>query len=341
MKKNKSLFLVMVSFVAAQLAWMGLLGLWIYWYVSNYIIFKQVGDQVSPQIIINGTKVGVFVIGIIMIVGLAVALVIIFRNLLVQRKLTGLYDNFIANITHELKSPLSSIQLYLETLSSKQISAEKQKEFYAIMAKDTTRLHKLINSILEVSRLEQKGVAHNFHVYDADIIFLSIIENSTKHFNLPEGVVKVEGKIENQCVIDKEAMQIVFDNFTDNAVKYTPGKVKINIRMKSTLKKIIIEFTDTGIGIGLMDQKTIFNKFQRVNNKVIPNVKGTGLGLYWVKEILRQHGGKAAVRSEGLTKGTTFIIELPVYLSSKKMYIRSLLKGTAKKERFMETADGE
>ena len=341
MKKSKSQFLVMVAFIAAQLAWMGLLGLWIYWYVSNYIIFKQVGDQLSPQIVLKGTKVGVFVIGIIMIVGLAVALVIIFRNLLVQRKLTGLYDNFIANITHELKSPLSSIQLYLETLSSKKLTDTKQKEFYAIMAKDTTRLHKLINSILEVSRLEQKRIAHNYHVYNADSIFRQVIENSIKHFNLPEDVVKIEGKIGIECVIDKEAMQIVFDNFTDNAIKYTPGKVNIVIRLKKTLKRIVIEFTDQGIGIALKDQKTIFNKFQRVNNKVIPNVKGTGLGLYWVKEITRLHGGKVTVRSEGQTKGTTFIVELPIYMTSKKMYIRSLLKGTAKKERYLETADGE
>jgi signal transduction histidine kinase len=341
MKKSKSMFVVLSSFVAAQLAWMGLLGLWIYWYVSNYIIFKQVGDKVSPEIVLNGPNVGIFVIGIVMIVGLAVALVIIFRNLLVQRQLTGLYDNFIANITHELKSPLSSIQLYLETLSSKKLSPEKQNEFYSIMAKDTTRLHKLINSILEVSRLEQKRVAHNFHVYDADIIFRQIINNSIKHFNLPESVVEIKGSSEKECVIDKEAMQIVFDNFTDNAVKYTPGKVDIKIRLKSTLKKIVIEFRDQGIGIGIKDQKTIFNKFQRINNKVIPNVKGTGLGLYWVKEIIRFHGGKVSVTSEGLTKGTTFIIELPIYMTSKKMYIRSLLKRTAKKERYMETTDGE
>jgi signal transduction histidine kinase len=341
MKKSKSMFLVMSSFVASQLAWMGMLGLWIYWYVSNYIIFKQVGDKVSPEIELNGPNVGIFVIGIVMIVGLAVALVIIFRNLLVQRKLTSLYDNFIANITHELKSPLSSIQLYLETLSSKKLSVEKQNEFYAIMAKDTTRLHKLINSILEVSRLEQKRVAHNFHIYDADNILSQIIDNSIKHFNLPEGVVITQGKTGSQCVIDKEAMQIVFDNFTDNAVKYTAGNVKINIKLKTFLKKIVIEFTDKGIGIGLKDQKTIFDKFHRINNKAIPNVKGTGLGLYWVKEIIRLHGGKTSVRSEGINKGTTFIIELPIYKTSKKMYIKSLLKGTAKKERYMETGDGE
>jgi signal transduction histidine kinase len=342
MKKHQSQFFVLFAFVLAQIAWLGLLGLWIYWYVSNYIIFKQVGegDKVSPRIVLDSPSVGVFVIGIIMIVGIAIAVFIIFRNLTVQRKLTGLYDNFIANITHELKSPLSSIQLYLETLSSKNLSSEKQKEFYSIMAKDTNRLHKLINSILEISRIEQKRVAHNYHISSAEII-PKIIESSFRNFRLPENAAKIEGSIRGKCVIDKDAMQIVFDNLTDNAMKYSSAPVSISVKLKSNEKQNIIEFCDRGIGIGIKDQKTIFNKFHRVYNKNIPNVKGTGLGLYWVKEIIKLHGGKVSVNSDGLNKGTTFIIELPIYKTSKILYIKSLLRETAKKERFMETADGD
>jgi signal transduction histidine kinase len=337
MKKHQSQFFVVFAFVLAQIAWLGLLGLWIYWYVSNYIFYKEVGKgyTIPDHILLNNSKVGVFVIGIIMIVGIATAVFIIFRNLTIQRKLTGFYDNFIANITHELKSPLSSIQLYLETLSSKNITPEKQREFYSIMAKDTDRLHKLINSILEISRIEQKRATHNYHISGVDI-FPKIIENSFKNFRLPENAGKIEGSLSGKCVIDKDAMQIVFDNLTDNAIKYSYSPVTIFVKLHSNDKENIIEFTDKGIGIGIRDQKTIFKKFHRVYNRNIPNVKGTGLGLFWVREIIKLHGGKISVKSEDLGKGTTFIIELPIYKTSKILYIKSLLRKTAKKERYME-----
>jgi signal transduction histidine kinase len=136
-------------------------------------------------------------------------------------------------------------------------------------------------------------------------------------------------------------MQIVFDNLTDNAMKYSSSPVSIAVTLKSTEKQNIIEFCDRGIGISIKDQKTIFNKFHRVYNKNIPNVKGTGLGLYWVKEIIRLHGGRISVKSDGPGKGTIFIIELPIYKISKILYIKSLLRQTAKKEKFMEAADGD
>ena len=208
------------------------------------------------------------------------------------------------------------------------------------MTKDTDRLHKLINSILEISRIEQKRVSHSYHISGAEIIS-TLIENSFKNFRLPENAVRIEGSVRGKCVIDKDAMQIVFDNLTDNAVKYSGSDVNILVKLDSNDKQNIIEFSDNGIGIGIKDQKTIFNKFHRVYNKNIPNVKGTGLGLFWVKEIIKLHGGRISVKSEGINKGTAFIIELPIYKTSKILYIKSLLRQTAKKERFMEAADGE
>lgn len=336
MKKRHSLLFLIIAFIFAQIAWMGLLGLWIYWYVSNYLIFQQVGDKISPQILVDSPKVGVFVFGIILIVLIAVAMFFIFRNLTVQMKVTKLYDNFIANVTHELKSPLSSIQLYLETLSIKNVQSEKQKEFLDIMMRDANRLKKLINSILEISRLEQKRIAHNYHVYDADLIIKQLVGETIKQFRLNDSNAMVEGKLSCKCVIDKDAMQIVFDNLTDNAIKYSTSDVDIKIKLSCLQKKILIEFIDKGIGIEPKNQKKIFHKFQRIDNKNIPNVKGTGLGLYWVKEIVKFHGGKISADSEGEGKGTCFKIELPIYQTSKKFYINSLLRQTARKEKIME-----
>lgn len=315
--------------------------MWIYWYVANYLIIKQVGDKLSPQIVIDSPNVLIFVGGIILIVGIATAMFFIFRNLTVQMKLTKLYDNFIANVTHELKSPLSSIQLYLETINTKEVPPEKQKEFLALMIKDSNRLKKLINSILEISHLEQKRIAHNYHIYNADTVVRQLIENSIEQFRIPKSAVKIEGSASYNCVIDKDAMQIVFDNLTDNSIKYSTAQVEIAAKLSCNQKHILIEFCDNGIGIAAKDQKKIFQKFQRINNKNIPNVKGTGLGLFWVKGIIKLHGGKISVFSQGVNQGTCFRIELPIYQTSKRFYINSLLRQTAKKQKYLERGDGE
>ncbi len=341
MRKSRSQLFLVLAYIFAQFAWLGLLGLWIYWYVSNYLIIKQVGDKLSPQIVIDSPNVMIFVGGIILIVGIATAMFFIFRNLTVQLKLTRLYDNFIANVTHELKSPLASIQLYLETLHSKDVPVNKQKEFYGLMLMDSKRLKKLIDSILEISRLEKKRIAHNFHIYNADEVVRQLIKDSIEQFRLAEGAVKIIGEAPGKCVIDKDAIQIVFDNLTDNAIKYSINQPEIRINLSCSKKYVIIEFADKGIGIGQKNLKKIFHKFQRIDNKNIPTVKGTGLGLYWVKEIIKFHGGKISAFSEGINKGTALKIELPIYQSSKRFYINRLLRETARKQKILEKEDGE
>lgn len=332
MKKPHSILYHILIFVLAQIAWLLLLGIWIYWYVSNYIIFEKVGDQLSPQIVYDGVNIFPFIGGIILLLGISFGMSLIFRHLNVQLKLHKLYDNFIANITHELKSPLSSIQLYLETLNSRNVPPEKQKEFYELMLKDASRLKKLINSILEISVLDQKRISHNFHVYNSGQEIIRMVKESADEFKLPESSITIEGNAECLFVIDKNAIKIVINNLIDNAIKYSTNRPKINLKIKCGIKKIIIEFKDYGIGIPLDEQKKVFNKFHRIYNHEIPNVKGTGLGLYWAREIIKSHGGSISVSSEGKNKGTTFKIELPIYKLSKIRYINKLLQSTKEYE---------
>ncbi len=320
---------------------MGLLGLWIYWYVTNYLIFEQVGEKLSPQIDFYSPNVWAFVGGIVLIAAIASGTFIIFRNLSVQLRLAKLYDNFISNVTHELKSPLASIQLYLETLKTREVPAKNQKEFLGLMLKDTERLNNLINSILEIPRIEHKKVAHDFHIYDAETIVRSLLNETINQFKIPKDSLKVTGTALCKCVVDPNALKIVFDNLTDNAIKYSPAPVKIDVNLKCNEKKFFIEFRDSGIGITVKDLKIVFKKFHRIYHKNIPSVKGTGLGLYLVKEIIKSHGGKISVFSEGLNKGTTFRIELPIYQASKKHYINYLLKLTRKNKEEQESIGGE
>lgn len=345
MKKINSLFSSILIFVLVQAAWFSLLGLWIYWYVTNYIIFKNVGDNLSPQIISDGTNIFALISGIVLLVFISIGMSLIFSYLNRQMNLTKLYDNFIANVTHELKSPLSSIQLYLETLKSRNVPRIKQQEFINLMLKDTDRLNNLINSILQLSGIEQKKAAkiypHDYRVYKADKIVKQIIKDTVEQFQLSNDAVSVKGTTSCECVIDYNWLEIVFHNLFDNAIKYSKNPVKIEIKLSSTLKYFNIEFKDNGIGISVKDQKRIFNKFQRIYYQDSPNVKGTGLGLYWVKEIIRYHGGKISIFSEGKDKGTTFKIELPIYKTSKKRYIRSLLRISKKSQELTEENHGK
>jgi len=323
-KKNSLVFYVTI-FVLAQIAWMSLLGLWIYFYVSNYLIIAKVGDQLAPQITIDTPNALVFAGGIVLIAAIATGIAILFRNLGLQIKLTKMYDSFIDNITHELKSPLASIQLYLQTLESKEVPQEKQKEFLNSMLNDAKRLQNLIDSILEISALEQKKIAHNFEIYNSGEIFRILLDDSKKQFKLDDENFNVTGNPNIDCIIDTYAIKMVIDNLVDNAIKYSNGITRINVDLKLTGNKIVLTFKDNGIGIPVSEQKQIFEKFHRIYRKDIPNVKGTGLGLYWVKEIVKVHGGKINVKSGGINTGSEFILELPVYKESGQKYLQKLL----------------
>jgi signal transduction histidine kinase len=326
MKGKHSLFYHILIFIIAQLVWLSLLGIWIYWYVSNYIIFEQVGDQVSPQLVYDVQNALPFILGLILLIGLSFTTSLIFRHLNVQLRLNKLYDNFIGNVTHELKSPLSSIQLYLETLKQRDVPAEKRKEFIDMMVKDADRLQSLINTILEISAHEKKKLAQDYRVYKANIIVKELINESCEKFRVTKENFLVSANVSCEIFASRDALKIVFDNLVDNAVKYSTNLAKITVSLICNSKKVLINFSDLGIGISAKEQKKIFNKFYRIYNKEIPNVKGTGLGLYRVKEIIKAHDGKILVYSEGEGRGTTFKIELPAYSSISKQRLKKFLK---------------
>jgi two-component system phosphate regulon sensor histidine kinase PhoR len=318
MKRRHSFVYNLVIFVLAQLVWLAVLLLWIYWYVKNNIIFEKVGEKISPQIIYDAPSVFPFVGGIVLLVGLSFSMVLIFRHLNVQIRLTALYDNFIANVTHELKSPLSSIQLYLETLNSRNVPEEKRKEFYELMMRDAERLKNLINSILEIAVMEKRKSRKNFEVYKAEETFKKIIIESAKQFQLKPDSIKFAGNADCLVFIDRNSMKTVFDNLVDNSLKYNNSTPEITINFKHNGKKVDIEFADNGIGLPHKEVKKIFQRFHRIYDKDIPNVKGTGLGLYVVREIIKNHKGKISASSEGKNKGAKFKVELPVYTEKKK-----------------------
>lgn len=334
MKRRHFLFHPILIFVLAQIAWFSLLGLWIYWYISNYITISKVGEKLSPQTISMSTNITALVWGLVLLVTILVGFYLIFIYLTRQISLTKMYDNFIDNVTHELKSPLASIQLYLETLSLRTVPAERQKVFFDLMLKDAKRLNNLINAILDISRLEQKRIAHNFQICSAENTLHQLIQEAVEQFKLTTDAITVTGHAPCEWVIDRDALRIVFNNLVDNAIKYSPEVVHLTLKLSSNPRQVMLEFSDQGIGIASRDQKSIFKKFTRVQSVYNPNVKGTGLGLYWVKEIIKHHYGKITVYSAGLHQGTTFRLELPIYCAANRRVINKLLRRSERSQAF-------
>ena len=330
MKRKTSLVRHITIFVLAQVAWLSLVTGWIYWYVSNYIAAEKVSELAPRQEVSHAANITILVVGLVLLIGLSLAMSLTFRNLNLSLNMTRFYDNFIASMTHELKSPLASIQIYLETMNSRNVSPGKQKEFIGLMKKDVDRLNGLINSILDISKLEQKKMAYNFSVHNSTTLLQAILVEILQKYQLPENTIKIAGIISCEIVADKAALQSVFNNLVDNSLKYSTNKVNINIVTFENRKNLVIKYADTGIGLPTKAQKKIFGKFFRYYNPQSPNVKGTGLGLYWVYEIIKLHGGQVSVYSKGPGTGTTFTIELPKYPSTKTKYVNNLLKLTQK-----------
>ena len=327
-KKNGSLFYHILLFVMAQLAWCLLLGLWIYWFVTNYVGIENIsytGEDPLPKF----GNITILVSGILLLIMITIIMSMIFTYLNRQLNLTNLYDSFIANVTHELKSPLSSIQLFLETMKKREIDRETEVKFVGNMLYDVERLDKLINSILYISSFQHNKFAsklsHDYHIYSANNVIKAGINEIFSQFRL-EGSSEIKGELKGNCVIDRNWLKIVFSNLIDNAVKYSFNNRKITVRLNQSHEYYQISIEDNGIGINPKDYKKIFKRFQRLDNPLSPSVKGTGLGLYWVKEIVRYHGGKISVNSSAKKPGTVFTVFLPVYKSSKRRYINKLLK---------------
>jgi signal transduction histidine kinase len=221
-------------------------------------------------------------------------------------------------------------------MARRELPRPKQQEFLALMLKDTQRLNTLINAILEMPALEHKKIAHQFSVHAAGPLLQQLFQEAREQFQLEEEALAVRGSLHCQCVADRNALQIVIFNLIDNSIKYRHGPVRITVTLSCSEKNVVILFADQGVGIEERELKKIFDKFYRINSAASPSVKGTGLGLYWVQEIIRYHGGEITVSSPGPFKGAMFRIELPIYRISKRRYIERLLANSKK-----EVPDGE
>jgi signal transduction histidine kinase len=264
-------------------------------------------------VLLNLREVALLVFGVVFFALIITGLILNTIFLVREIRRNEQHDAFLNAVTHELKTPIASIKLYLETLKTRDLDREKRNEFYDIMLADNERLLGTVEQVLQASRTREKQRQMNLAEIDlADLITeCSKTVRGQKH--LDDAAIRFSDLPKGLTVLgDRGELQTVITNLLDNAIKYSEGEPRISIRLKpSALNKADIYIRDNGIGIPRADLKRVFKRFYRVPNKSLDSTKGTGLGLAIVRSIVEKHGGRVSAESKGEGKGTTFLVQLP------------------------------
>jgi signal transduction histidine kinase len=261
----------------------------------------------------EGIKV---VLGIIFF-GAIVAGIILNTTFLVREiRRNEQHDSFINAVTHELKTPIASIRLYLQTLERREVSTEQRRDFYRLMLDDTDRLLGTVEQVLKAGRAGQKKIGDHRTQVDFAALVHDCVQNARTRHHLGAESFRYEVVTNNGaglCLVgDPEELRTAVANVFENAIKYSVKEVDIDVRLEANGEKnMALRVRDRGVGIPEPELKRIFKRFYRVPNRAITDVKGTGLGLFIVRSITRKHGGRVFAESEGEGRGTTITLELP------------------------------
>jgi len=238
---------------------------------------------------------------------------LVFANVRRELRLSRMKSDFVANVSHELKTPLALIRLFAETLELGRVpSAEKARQYHRIINKESRRLTQLINNILDFSRIEAGRKEYRFALGDVGAVVREVVE--AYRFPIEQQGFELQVEVPEdlpELSIDPEALSQALINLVNNAIKYSPDQKRIEIRVGRDDEAVRVSVTDHGIGIPRSEQKKIFEKFYRAESSLVHTTKGSGLGLALVQHIMDAHGGRVEVASAP-GEGSKFTLVLPV-----------------------------
>ncbi|MFK7954421.1 MAG: sensor histidine kinase [Ekhidna sp.] len=239
--------------------------------------------------------------------------ILVVRNLKKEIQLSKAKADFVANVSHEIRTPLSLISMFNETLLLGRVKEEsKKKEYYEIIAKETSRLKNIVNKILSFSQIDADRKNYELITINANGVIEDVINSYSYHLEAKGFAFEMELEATNQIIkADQEAFTEVIINLIDNAVKYSKDNKFIKVSTIVESNQFIVEILDKGIGISSENKQRVFDKFFRAEGWETHNTKGTGLGLSLVNEIMKAHNGQVELDSK-IDKGSTFRLIFPI-----------------------------
>jgi two-component system sensor histidine kinase SenX3 len=284
-------------------------------FLSLGVCLAAVAVAVGFGWIILNWREGVKVfLGVVFFGAIAAGLILNTSFLVREIRRNEQHDSFINAVTHELKTPLASIRLYLQTLQRRDVGEAQRREFYRFMVEDTDRLLSTVEQVLKAGEAGHKKRSHRVPLDFASLVGECVEVARTSH-HLPPEAVRFETTLNGsgaQVAADGEELRTAISNLLDNAIKYSGERVEVSVRLEAPdAKHITVSVQDRGVGIPANELKRIFRRFYRVPHRALIGVKGTGLGLFIVRAIAHKHGGRVFAQSPGEGQGTTVVMELP------------------------------
>jgi signal transduction histidine kinase len=223
------------------------------------------------------------------------------------------HDAFINAVTHELKTPIASIRLYLQTLQTRPVDDARRAEFYRIMVEDSDRLLATVEQVLRTGRIgAARGKPVLSRVNLGEVVEECVNRARTLYHLAPEALAFIPG-VGASILANLDEVQAAVSNLIENAVKYSGSNVQVTVETASVDDEhVAVRVHDHGSGIPKAELKQIFKRFHRAPGPVAARIPGTGLGLYIVRSVAKRHGGRAWAESEGPGRGSTFVLQLPI-----------------------------
>ena len=267
-------------------------------------------------IVLNWRQGLLFVLGSILFLVIITGVVLNTIFLVREVRRNEQHDTFITSITHELKTPVASIRLYLETLQRRDLDPAKRQEFYRVMLEDSDRLLRLIDQTLHSARTPRLKLQHRGPV-DVPVLVRECVDLArTQHRLGQESLQYAEALDGTRAAVvmgDPDELKAAISNLIDNAVKYSGPEVQVRVEVTAIeADRVAIRVHDRGLGISKPELKRIFRRFYRIPGSMALRVKGSGLGLFIVASVARKHGGKVYAESAGPGAGSTFTLQLPL-----------------------------